>query len=39
MVKELFDKHGVKYDSRGYFPAMLDTYNNLDQVGADVFYG
>jgi len=39
MVKELFDKHGVKYDSRGYFPAMLDTYNNLDQVGSDVFYG
>mmetsp|Transcript_21082 Transcript_21082/g.25310 ORF Transcript_21082/g.25310 Transcript_21082/m.25310 type:complete len:454 (+) Transcript_21082:161-1522(+) len=32
-VKALFDKHGLKYDVRGYFSAMHDTFRNLDSVG------
>lgn len=38
-VKALFEKHGVKYDNREYFSAMYDTFANLDNVGADIFYG
>jgi len=38
-VKALFEKHGLKYDQRPYFSAMKDTFNNLDQIGYDVFFG
>jgi fatty acid desaturase len=38
-VRALFEKHGYKYDSRGYFSAMKDTFNNLHNVGSDVFLG
>ena len=32
-VKELFEKHGIKYDERPYLAAMRDTFNNLHEVG------
>lgn len=38
-VKALFEKHGVKYDQRGYLESMRVTFKNLHKVGADVFYG
>jgi len=38
-VKAMFEKHGLKYDQRPYFSAMKDTFNNLDQIGYDVFLG
>lgn len=38
-VRALFEKHGVEYDSRGYFDAMALTFKNLDQVGKEAFYG
>jgi fatty acid desaturase 2 (delta-6 desaturase) len=38
-VRALFEKHGVDYDSRDYFPAMYDTFKNLDNVGKEAFYG
>nr|A4KDP0.1 RecName: Full=Acyl-lipid (8-3)-desaturase; AltName: Full=AN Delta(5)-fatty-acid desaturase; AltName: Full=Acyl-lipid 5-desaturase; AltName: Full=Delta-5 desaturase [Rebecca salina]ABL96295.1 delta-5 desaturase [Rebecca salina] len=31
-VKQLFEKHGLHYDVRGYFEAMADTFANLDNV-------
>jgi fatty acid desaturase len=38
-VKALFEKHGLKYDQRDYLTSMKVTFQNLDHVGADVFYG
>lgn len=38
-VKALFEKHGLVYDQRGYFESLRVTFQNLHQVGADVFYG
>eukprot|EP00039_Didymoeca_costata_P022416 m.4446 g.4446 ORF g.4446 m.4446 type:complete len:425 (-) comp2987_c0_seq1:207-1481(-) len=38
-VQKLFKKHGVEYDTMPYWPAMYKTFNNLDNVGRDVFYG
>jgi fatty acid desaturase len=38
-VRKLFAKHGLKYDQRGYWESMKVTFQNLHQVGADVFYG
>lgn len=32
-VKALFEKHGLPYDSRGYWKAMYDTFLNLHEVG------
>jgi fatty acid desaturase len=32
-VKELFKKHGLKYDVRGYFSCLGDTLKNLNEVG------
>merc|ERR1712070_488790 len=34
-VRAFFEKHGLKYDQRSYFPAMYDTFKNLDKVGRD----
>lgn len=34
-VRVLFEKHGLTYDSRGYFAAMNDTFSNLHNVGQD----
>jgi fatty acid desaturase len=38
-VQALFAKHGVKYDQRGYLESLKVTFQNLHQVGSDVFYG
>jgi len=38
-VQELFKKHNVEYDTMDYWPAMVKTFKNLDQVGRDVWYG
>jgi fatty acid desaturase len=38
-VKALAERHGYKYDSRGYFTALKDTFNNLHNIGEDVFCG
>jgi len=38
-IKQLFKKHGVTYIEDSYTGAMKTTFNNLDQVGHDVFYG
>ena len=38
-VKKLFAKHGLKYDQRDYWESLKVTFQNLHQVGADVFYG
>lgn len=38
-VKVLFKKHGLKYDQRGYWESLKVTFQNLHQVGGDVFYG
>ena len=38
-VRALLEKHGLKYDQRSYVEAMRVTFNNLHQVGMDVFYG
>lgn len=32
-VRELFKRHNLKYDVRGYWSAMLDTFKNLHEVG------
>jgi len=32
-VKSLFEKHGLRYDDRGYFSCLGDTLHNLSQVG------
>jgi fatty acid desaturase 2 (delta-6 desaturase) len=32
-VRELFAKHGLVYDVRGYFPALVTTFSNLHTVG------
>lgn len=33
MVRELFEKHGIRYDERSYVQAMRDTFANLHEVG------
>jgi fatty acid desaturase len=38
-VQILFAKHGLKYDQRSYTEAMIVTFQNLHNVGSDVFYG
>lgn len=38
-VKALFDKHGIKYDQRGYIEAMKVTFQNLHKVGVEAFRG
>ena len=38
-VRALFEKHGVKYDTRDYLDAVAVTFKNLDQVGKDAWYG
>ena len=38
-VRALLEKHGLKYDQRNYIVARRDTFANLHNVGADVFYG
>lgn len=38
-VQILFAKHGLKYDQRTYTEAMKVTFQNLHNVGSDVFYG
>jgi len=38
-VQALFKKHGLHYDTRDYMTAIGDTFENLDKVGEDVFYG
>ena len=38
-VKVFFEKHGLKYDQRTYTDAMIVTFKNLHNVGADAFYG
>merc|ERR1719421_377099 len=32
-VRALFEKHGFKYDVRGYFSCLGETLRNLDEVG------
>jgi fatty acid desaturase len=32
-VRALFDKHGLQYDVRDYFPCLGDTLRNLNEVG------
>jgi len=32
-VRELFERNGLKYDCRGYWAAMADTFSNLHTVG------
>jgi fatty acid desaturase len=32
-VRELFEKHGLPYDVRGYLPCLADTLQNLHEVG------
>jgi len=38
-VKQLLEKHGLKYDQRSYIDAMTVTFQNLHKVGVDVFHG
>jgi fatty acid desaturase len=38
-VKAFFEKHGLVYDQRSYTDAMAVTFQNLDKVGNDVFFG
>ena len=38
-VKAFFEKHGLKYDQRNYIEAMKVTFDNLHEVGNEVFYG
>lgn len=38
-TQALFKKHGLHYDSRDYTSAIKVTFDNLDKVGYDVFYG
>eukprot|EP01035_Chromulina_nebulosa_P022858 gene22858-29605_t len=38
-IKALFEKHGLVYDQRSYFEAISVTFENLDKVGIDAFYG
>jgi fatty acid desaturase len=35
-VKALFEKHGLPYDERSYFPCLRDTWMNLHVVGQSV---
>lgn len=37
-VRALFDKHGLTYDSRGYWAALYDTFSNLHSVGHDAMH-
>jgi fatty acid desaturase len=38
-VKDLFEKHGLKYDQRSYTESIQVTFENLHNVGVDVFLG
>ena len=38
-VKALFEKHGLKYDQRGYLEAFAATFRNIHNVGYEVFLG
>jgi fatty acid desaturase 2 (delta-6 desaturase) len=38
-VRALFEKHGLKYDQRGYIESIYVTFANLHKVGMDVFHG
>eukprot|EP00933_Yihiella_yeosuensis_P042109 TRINITY_DN3660_c1_g1_i1.p1 TRINITY_DN3660_c1_g1~~TRINITY_DN3660_c1_g1_i1.p1 ORF type:complete len:735 (-),score=161.89 TRINITY_DN3660_c1_g1_i1:306-2510(-) len=38
-VRSLFEKHGLKYDVRGYFACLGDTLKNLDNVGQAALAG
>jgi len=38
-VQALFKKHNLPYLTRGYADSMHVTFNNLHEVGSDVFYG
>ena len=38
-VRALFEKHGVKYDQRGYFDSMRACFGNLKRVGDIAFTG
>jgi len=38
-VQKLFAKHGLKYDQRSYVDSLKVTFENLHNVGMDVFYG
>lgn len=38
-VKALFEKHGLKYDQRSYVESIKVTFENLHNVGSDVFLG
>lgn len=38
-VKALFEKHNLPYKSMSYVDSMIVTFQNLKQVGSDVFYG
>jgi len=38
-VQKLFAKHGLKYDQRSYTESLKVTFENLHNVGMDVFYG
>lgn len=38
-VRALFEKHGLKYDQRGYIESIKVTFANLHKVGMDVFHG
>lgn len=38
-VQQLFAKHGLKYDQRNYVDSLKVTFENLHNVGMDVFYG
>ena len=38
-VQKLFAKHGLKYDQRNYVESLQVTFDNLHNVGMDVFYG
>jgi len=35
-TRVLFEKHGLKYDVRGYFSCLRDTLGNLDEVGHEI---
>jgi len=35
-VRNLFRKHGLRYDTRGYFSCLADTLKNLHEVGNTV---
>ena len=38
-VKALFEKHGVPYMTYSYPDAMKMTFDNLENIGKDVWYG